>query len=146
MGRGPTAKQAAAICAVSVPLNGMKDDAQADRPFRPNFPQFAAATSGSREKLYLVGDDGQSIVARCEAAKPGLYAEGERLPRGLQSCGCERGAGSTILQQRCCPYARSLKELPTGPRSGPARCMQVLTKSLICTVRLIRPRVLNDVI
>ena len=55
-----TAKQAAAICAVSVPLNGMKDDAQADRPFRPNFPQFAAATSGSREKLYLVGEDGRS--------------------------------------------------------------------------------------
>ena len=74
-----TAKQAAAICAVSVPLNGMKDDAQADRPFRPNFPQFAAATSGSREKLYMVGDDGQSITLQSAyvlllRALPGMHS------------------------------------------------------------------------
>ena len=45
---------------------------------RPNFPQFS--TGGTREKIYLVGEDGQSIVTRCEAAKPGLFAGGERLP------------------------------------------------------------------
>ena len=40
----------------------------------------AVSTGKTREKIYLVGEDGQSIVARCEAAKPGLFAEGERLP------------------------------------------------------------------